>query len=269
MVLFVIGSPTDNGWKLMTMHHMDLATLVEDALGPLASTSGSVLGVSTAALAPGRFYIMGLNPGGDPQTHGEWTIRKSISDVELGWSAHTHDCWQDHRGGTCEHLDENGRVKDPFLSRHQRNVLRAYDAIGATPGEVVTTNAIFARSSSEATLHAATGLTAWQWWETCWPVHQRMIAEVRPEFIVTLGKGLGTSAFGFLMNKMDVKRNAIRALGDNRALDGRTFSGTLPLVGGEEFATRVLGLPHPSYYCVGDRLREAIRAELNSDFPTG
>jgi len=88
-----------------------------------------------------------------------------------------------------------------------------------------------------------------------------MLAEVRPEWIVTLGKGYGTSAFGFLMDKAKVKRRAVRPLGSNDYSDGRIFAGELPMIDGQGLPIRVLGLPHPSYYGVGDALRRAIKAE--------
>lgn len=243
-----------------------LASVVATELGPLAEVSGSVLGVSASALRPGRFYIMGLNPGGDPTTHGE-TILQSLRgpDHPLGWSAHSHDCWKCDDRPTCQHRDPDGRVAEVHLRPHQRRVQEAYRALGVVPGEVLATNAIFARSTGEDTLHGTGGLGAWEWWEKCWPVHQRMLAEVRPDWIVTLGKGYGTSAFGFLMDKAKVPRRDVRPLGNDDYSDARTFSGTVPLAEGS-LAIRVLGLPHPSYYGVSDLLQAAIREELRTGF---
>lgn len=241
-----------------------LASVVSAALGPLADISGSVLGASASTLRPGRFYIIGLNPGGDPTMHGQ-TIRQSLRgpDHPLGWCAHSHDCWKCDDRPTCQHLDPDGRVAEVHLRPHQRRVQAAYRALGVVPGEVLATNAIFARSTGEDTLHGTGGLSAWGWWEKCWPVHQRMLAEVRPEWIVTLGKGYGTSAFGFLMDKAKVRRRDVRPLGNDDYSDARTFVGTLGLVE-RSLAVRVLGLPHPSYYGVSDRLRTVVGAELRN-----
>ena len=248
----------------MALTRQQLASAVSENLGDDADQSGSVLSVSASALRPGRFYIIGLNPGGDPTSHGQ-TILRSVQGPEHpeGWCAHSHDCWKCDERPTCEHLDPDGRVAAGHLKRHQQHVLEIYQTLGVQPGEVLATNAVFARSTGTDTLRGA-----WGWWEKCWPVHQRMLAEVRPEWIVTLGKGYGTTAFGFLMDKaklMDetkVRKRDVRPLGNDDYGDGRMFSGELELPGGDRLQVRVLGLPHPSWYGIGDGLRAAIRTEL-------
>ncbi len=247
----------------MTITRDQLSNLVVDELGPLADVSGSVLGVTVSTIRPGRFYLMGLNPGGDPQKHGE-SILESLQAVEHepGWCSHTHDCWKCDERPVCQHLASDRRVLAAHLKPHQQRVQQIYGALGVSPGEVVATNAVFARSSGEDTLHGVGNLGAWGWWERCWPVHQRMLEEVRPEWIVTLGKGFGTSAFGFLMHKAGVGRRDVQPLGNDGYDDGRMFVGRLALKG-RTLSVRVLGLPHPSYYGINDTLRTAIRARLN------
>ncbi|WP_312145338.1 hypothetical protein [Brevundimonas sp.] len=246
----------------MALTRQQLASAVSEHLGDQAKLSGSVLSVSATLVRPGRFYIMGLNPGGDPGLHGT-SILQSLEGQEHdpGWSAHTHDCWKCDERPVCQHLDTDGCVAEAHLLPHQKRVQSIYAALGAVPGQVLATNAVFARSTGEDTLHGTGALGAWEWWEMCWPIHQRMLAEVRPEWIVTLGKGYGTSAFGFLMDKAKVKRRAVRPLGSNDYSDGRIFAGELPMIDGQGLPIRVLGLPHPSYYGVGDALRRAIKAE--------
>jgi len=58
----------------MTM--AELETLVTGSLDrpgdpePWSSRSGSVLASDLASIRPGRFYVIGINPGGDEGVHG-------------------------------------------------------------------------------------------------------------------------------------------------------------------------------------------------------
>lgn len=235
----------------------EISKAVEAALGDYAkTTSGNVLSVGPDAIKPGRFYVMGLNPGGDPENH-DGTIAKSIVARPLGWSVFTHDCWLcDVR--PCEHAPAD-KVLEPSLTRHQRNVLATLNALGTEPGSVAATNAIFARSTGEKTLAGA-----WDWWKMCWPVHQLFLRQVRPEWIITLGLGLGTSAFAFLIDeakRASGKRPDIHAIGSGKT-GGRWFSAKLPDGEGGVLDLRVLGLPHPSYYAPGAELLSFIDREV-------
>ncbi len=231
--------------------------------GGLADESGSVLYSGIDTLAPGPFYLMGLNPGGAP-TEGTSSIASSIHE-RRNWSAYTHDCWVSDcaEPAPCSHLDQDGRVKEAHLARHQRHVGKLISALGAKPEEIFATNAIFARSKDEETIKSVVGgMGSWDWWEACWKVHQQFLSEVRPRWIITLGKGFGTTAFAFLMHKGEVKRGQVRAFGDDSETDGRWFTAKLPLdADGANLKVRVLGMPHPSYYAISDGLAETLRAQ--------
>jgi hypothetical protein len=236
----------------------DIASWVRAALPDHLSVSGSVIGVSASAIRPGRFYIMGLNPGGDPSAISN-RIGDPIADRPPGWSAFTHDCWNDRCTGCEGHA--GGLVPESHLVHHQKRVIELHRSLGQPTGTILATNAIFARSQDEVRLLGQTSRGAWDWWRDCWPVHQRLLTVVRPQFIVTLGKALDTSAYGFLreeawsfekaMAKRDARKPA-RALDvplpDNRSTSGRMFRGKLPLRpdGGDVLDLTVVGVPHPS-----------------------
>jgi hypothetical protein len=243
----------------------DVRALVDEQLGPrgLAELSGSVLYSGIDTLRPGPFYIMGLNPGGAP-TEGTSSIASSIHE-RRPWSAYTQDCWVPActDPNPCGHVGKEGRVDPRHLSRHQKHVGTLISALGTRPEEVFATNAIFARSKDEASLKAqADGMNSWKWWRASWPIHQRFLREVRPRWIITLGKGYGTSPFSFLMDVANVKRNLVRTFGDDSKRDGRWFMAELPLDDdGATLTVRVLGMPHPSYYEISPELAETLRAE--------
>lgn len=237
----------------------EIAGAVRRALGPSAQEeSGNVLSVAPDAIKPGRFYVMGLNPGGDPGGH-PGSIRESIVARPPGWTTFTHDCCYCDDRPTCRHTDDSGKVLEAFLTRHQRNVLVTLKALGVEPGSIVATNAIFARSTGEETLAGP-----WDWWAKCWPIHQLFLREVKPDWIITLGSGLGTSAFAFLVDetkRAGGKRPDIHAIGSGKT-GGRWFSAQLPDGEGGALDVRVLGLPHPSYYAPGAELLKFIDLEV-------
>lgn len=239
--------------------------MVDQHLGQrgLGEKSGSVLYSGIDTLRPGPFYLMGLNPGGAP-TDDTSRIASSIHD-RVAWSAYTGDCWVPGCRGAapCCHLDQDGRVRSEYLARHQRHVGKLISALGPEPEEIFATNAIFARSKDEATLKAqADEMRTWDWWRACWPIHQQFLREVRPRWIITLGKGYGTSAFAFLMDEAKVKRSQVRSFDDDSETDGRWFVADLPLDDhGTTLKVRVLGMPHPSYYAISSELADALRVQ--------
>lgn len=242
----------------------DVQALVQEKLKDgLADESGSVLYSGIDTLAPGPFYLMGLNPGG-VSAPGTSSIASSIHERRV-WSAYTQDCWMPGcaEPAPCSHLDQDGRVKKHHLAKHQKNVGKLVSALGPTPEEIFATNAIFARSKDEKSIKSIIGgLGPWDWWEACWKVHQQFLSKVRPRWIITLGKGFGTTAFAFLMHKGEVKRWHVRAFGDDSETDGRCFTAELPLdADGATLKVRVLGMPHPSYYAISDGLAETLRAQ--------
>jgi hypothetical protein len=222
----------------------------------LADKSGSVLYSGIDTLRPGPFYLMGLNPGGAP-AEGTSSIASSIHE-RRAWSAYTQDCWITgcDEQAPCSHIARGQRAP------HQERVRTLVAALGVEPETIFATNAIFARSKDEASLKSQVeGMGSWDWWGRCWPVHQQFLREIRPRWIITLGKGYGTSAFSFLMHVAKVKRARVRAFGDDSERDGRWFVADLPLDDGTMLPVRVLGMPHPSYYEISPHLAESLKAQ--------
>ena len=242
----------------------DIDQLVQNNLpGGLARLSGSILYSGIDTLRPGRFYLMGLNPGGTPRD-GDSKIGDPIYDSER-WSAYTQSCWVPGCSDPlpCRHIGADGRVSRDHLSLHQCNIRDLCGWLATEPDCVMATNAIFARSRDDASIKGlCTGMGDWDWWEKCWPVHQAFLAEVRPSWIITLGKGWGTSAFAFLMKEAGVRRADVTLLGADGATDGRWFEGSLPMADGSKLVAKVLGTPHPSYPFFGADLRSFIEANV-------
>lgn len=235
----------------------ELEAIVLERLDPaLRDRSGAVMLSGPATLASGRFYVMGLNPGGNPAKLPA-TIRENFASPD-GASCYTDECWNKRcdDNANCEHLD-NGLLRPEARVRHQRNMIAMAEMLGhATPATLPSANAIFGRSESLAMLKKQSGTDAGTWWRGCWPVHQALLDVVRPAAIITLGYGMNTSAFGYLHQLAEAA--TIEKIGVSRR-DGKTFTCRLDL-GASKLETRIIGVPHPSYFAPGNLLADKLRA---------
>jgi hypothetical protein len=219
---------------------------------------GTVLYSSLSSVRPFHAYVMGLNPGGDPAVETKPLVETLAAPN--GQSFYTHDCWQKYcpGGGSCAHLDESGAVLPDALRSHQQVVVDLADVLGTTPAMLPSANAIFGRSREIAKLKEESGHSLAEWWAACWPVHQRLLAIVRPRVIVTLGKGNRNSAFALL--NANCGYPPWRTFSDEGVHGGKAFEACgLDLGEGERLDATVIGIPHPSWYAPGPLLREMIR----------
>jgi hypothetical protein len=132
-------------------------------------------------------------------------------------------------------------------------------------GAVAATNAIFARSRGQKLIpKIVDGVTARQWFKKCWPVHQLLLGEIRPEWIVTLG----WTTFELLKTE---GKEIVEGLSHWDGWNSHaTFKATFPLGNGESFRVNVLGVYHPTPgpkgpkgpARVGDGLRDFIERNL-------
>lgn len=152
------------------MTREELQTLVMNNLDGSGETpswsreSGVVLYSDLASLRPGRFYLLGINPGGQ---HG-----KAICDSL---------CAED---GANSYMDEDWTEKPGERTRLQTRVCDLIAALGVAPADIPSINLAFARSPELSALS-----NAGAWFHRCWPVHQALLREVRPAWIVMLGFG--------------------------------------------------------------------------------
>jgi len=233
-------------------------TIVQRSMQPkLYNQSGGLMLSGIDALKPGFAYIMGLNPGGDPEAPGhERSILESVHE-HRNFSCYADECWQRRctgPAGACEHVSD-GRVLPQFLVKHQRNMIALAAALGAAPQEIFSANAIFGRSTSRATLEEQTGFSMAEWWDACWPVHQEFLSIVRPRVIISLGYGMNSSAFGLLWPKAGSP--PYQRVGDESRRGGWSFPAHCQLADGE-FETMVIGVPHPSYMEIGPQLAQSL-----------
>ena len=121
----------------------------------------------------GELYVLGFNPGGDPESERETVDRHTsfvLHEAPALWSAYCDESWK-------------GKV--PGKHGLQPRVLHLFKRIGRDPRRIPCSNLIFVRSSRAANL-SHDNLE-----ELCWPVHQAIIERLRPRVVLCLGNQVG------------------------------------------------------------------------------
>lgn len=143
----------------------------------LMSRSGKVFYAGRNAFsAPAPLYVLGVNPGGDPDAPEEETIAAHTAWVATvapaDWSAYRDESWKGKRPGTYG---------------MQPRLLHLFNALGLSPGMVPASNLLFVRSRREGDIARDIERFA----NLCWPFHHCVIASVQPKVILCLGQTAG------------------------------------------------------------------------------
>jgi hypothetical protein len=119
-------------------------------------------------------YLLGFNPGGDPESDAETTVGHHTNFVLHKapplWSAYSDESWKGRPAGT------HGL---------QPRVLHLFRQLGRDPRRTPSSNLIFVRSRRAASL-SDDSLE-----DVCWPLHAEIISRLRPRAIVCLGAKTG------------------------------------------------------------------------------
>lgn len=209
----------------------EIVTAVSQHLGNDATKPGAILynGLNTLCASHG-LYIMGLNPGGDPDPSE--TVMQSLSPERLQeeYCSYEDECWR--CWADCQIEGHRGN------SPHQIKVKQLAEILGYNNiREVFAVNAIFFRSKNQGALGEISILK--ELFEKCWPVHQMFMSIVQPEIILCLGNGEKMSAFSLLKQKL--------APGEKYQGAVKEFMGEIPLRDQSSIRSRVIGVRHPSY----------------------
>lgn len=139
----------------------------------LAKESGKALYSGIATLAPGRIYLLGWNPGGDPDKE-DGSVEDHfhrLANEQPDWNEYLDATWTSH-----------GRPCAPGEAPMQKRVCNLLDGIGLSVRTVCASNVIFARSRTTQHLK-----TPWDLAARCWPVHEFIIGLVKPVGILAIG----------------------------------------------------------------------------------
>ena len=149
---------------------------VKEIPDSLLDRSGSVfLSGRCAFNSQSDLYLLGLNPGGNPDDLISLTIRKDIDKV----LHHRREDW-------CAFRDERWKKSGDGKNAMQRGPLYLFERVGRNPRCVPASELIFPRSSSFKLLANSDTLA-----DECWPFHQAIIEKLGTRVIVCLGRETG------------------------------------------------------------------------------
>lgn len=187
----------------------------------LLNKSGSVFYSGRKAFSGNsEVYILGLNPGGDPDLQAketiEWHTRKVLEYTPDDWSAYRDECWRGSRPGTWG---------------MQPRVLHLIKRLGFSAGEVPASNIIFQRSKRESNIkHEVQRLAS-----VCWPFHQIVLDTLKPKAILCFGNTAGR----FIRKQVSAKKQIDEFIEtNNRKWRSRAFQNLN--------GVKVIVLTHPS-----------------------
>jgi len=211
----------------------DLIRILEQT--NLADRPGRLLYSGLGTLCPGRLYMLGDNPGGDPdaesdspRTHLEALVRRSPD-----WNEYISGVWK-----------PRGRVCAAGEAGMQRRVRDLLTNLGLPTQTVCASNLIFVRSQVSDGL--GNRLERAHLARQCWPVHQFILDKVRPTAILSIGK----SAFEFISKQgilLSQPESVPAGKGNLMCRAARVRLGTSNIT--------MISVPH-----LGDRIRYDIAA---------
>jgi hypothetical protein len=196
---------------------------------------GQVLYSGIDTLRRGDFYFTGFNPAADG-------TNPILYDVQLDrrqWSAYTQQCWyHQHRNETCPKTGQ---------APHQRRVQSIMSDLGLIPETTFAMNLIFVESQNVAEIKREIRIDGL--FDYCWQVHQKMLAVVRPKYMICLGSGESDSAFSLVRKRAKLIKNPIHGeerVGRQRYIAFKSFVGTFALNHAPDLTAQVIGVLHPS-----------------------
>lgn len=155
-------------------------TIFDELLGTvdesLFGRSGAVFYSGRLAFAaPAKLYMLGLNPGGNPQKQREQTIGRNIQSLRSrdSWSAYADESWRKRPAG------KHGM---------QPRVLHLLGRLGLRPQLVPASNVVFVRTAREADLASEKE----QLLLLCWKVHAAVIERLGVRVVICFGRTAGS-----------------------------------------------------------------------------
>jgi hypothetical protein len=183
--------------------------------------SGAVFNTGrTGFSSPSPIYLLGVNPGGNPEEHRHETVASQTEQVlrhhPAEWSAFADASWRGRAPGTCG---------------MQPRVLHLIAALGLDARRVPASNLVFARSAGEDSFEGNMVAMAHE----TWPFHQAVIKHLGVRVVVCFGQTAGN----FVRGRLGAHQEVDTFIEDNR----RGWRSTLhQQPGGIHVAT----LSHPS-----------------------
>jgi hypothetical protein len=139
----------------------------------MADLPGRLLYSGLGTLSPGLLYVLGYNPGGDPETESDSPAQHlaMLAEMPTDWNEYCDGKWR-----------RQCIEQPPGSMPMQRRVCHLLKSIGMPVRSVCASNLFFKRSKRKINLNYREKLT-----EQCWPVHRFILEQVRPKAILSVG----------------------------------------------------------------------------------
>jgi hypothetical protein len=136
---------------------------------------------------PVPLYVLGLNPGGDPQAPTSETIEKHNKDIMAvaQWSAYCDESWEG---------------KGPGMHRMQPRVRSMFCKLNIDLRQTPASNLIFVRTRRERHLRTS-GVSCYE--ELCWKFHEAVIERLSPRVILCFGRTAGLAVLKRLRKQLN------------------------------------------------------------------
>ena len=191
--------------------------------------SGSVIYSSAETLRPGKYYILGFNPGVDA-TENKSNVKDSLNNLPT----RKENAYLDEDWGSKK---RKYRCGNHPLQRHLTEVM---NTIGEDLRDVCASNLIFLRSPDQYGVKYPTSAKA------CWRVHEMILEIVQPRIILAFGNGQ-RSPYDFLQHEYN---NYEKGEIDSKhgSWECRFFKTKI-----QDREVLVIGLPHLSRYSIKNK----------------
>ena len=205
--------------------HTQLRAVIESCLAAELDLPGGLVYSAETTMRPGKVYVMGLNPGGNPDKD-PFSIRDSLAQLPNQTGNDYADSWSDRPAGQAP------------LQRRIRYLVE--NVLGAQLEETFATNLIFRKTKSARSLNLSID------GDRCWPVHEAFLRIVQPDVILAFGNS-GVSPYGYLLGRSRAAGGMLEEETSESSGHGswrlRTFTAVLA-----GRPTRIVGFPHLSRY---------------------
>jgi hypothetical protein len=215
----------------------------KDDLDEILGLGGRILYSSVETLQPGDLYLIGLNPGADPDGLDFRNIEESLDQLpNQQKNTYLDDAW------------DSGSL--PGSDKLQRRVAWLLEALGFEPRRVCASNLIFARSRDERSARYP------EYADVCWPVHERILKIVQPRAILCFGK-----PFDYLVR---IARVEPRTIATFRSGHGNWQCKAARAMVAQRWLN-VIGVPHLSRYDIIDKAEvvECIKQLIEKPLMSG
>lgn len=206
------------------INNQQIISVIETSLKDALDRPGSIVHSPSATLTQGNYYFIGFNPGGN---HNDYRLKDELTNL-LNKSTHRY---------IDEIFEQAGHRFAKGQAPLQKNYQALFNYLNQDPRTVFCTNLIFFHS------RRSHGVDYLKDANQCWPVHQALLALIKPNVIICNGNGNSGSAYRYLYQTL-ASNQPEQVFGTVYSTASIKFFTTR--LNGKE--VKVIGIPHLSRF---------------------